>query len=578
MYSLCRGADPRLRSGNAHGFTSPEAADFPQTRGSSPRAEGRSASLRFQRVAHLVLALTLLGVVCVRLHRLDVPFERDEGEFAYMGQLILQGIPPFETAYNMKLPGTYYAYAAIMSVGGESVEAVHFGLLLINLAAIALVYVLGRRLLGPSEAALSALAYALFSLEPTVLGFFAHATHFVIAPALAGLLLLLRALDEQRRGLLFASGLLLGVAFLMKQHGIAFVALGSITLCWRLASAKLGSRTLAASLLAFGAGAALPLALTCLYLLWEGVFPTFWHWTFEYARQYVTVLTLREAVIRFSSSLGPIVWATWPLWLCAGAGAGEIAFCTERRAIRAFLAGLVLFSFLAVVPGFYFRPHYFILLLPAVSLLAGVGLVRIARVAAPLLRTPAPVVLLAIVGTILAAGAYRRAPALFYYSADRVSHVIYGKEFFPEYREIGNFLSERSDPNDTIAVIGSEPEIYFYAKRRSASGYLYTYPMMEPQPFARDMQRQMAAQIEGAQPRYVVFMNVGDSWARQQDSDPFIFEWAKIFLLAYRPIALYELRIDGRSRFLPGEGSHGHRAPWALLYERRPDPASPEAP
>ena len=42
----------------------------------------------------------------VRLRLLDFPLERDEGEYAYAGQLMLQGIPPYKLAYNMKLPGT----------------------------------------------------------------------------------------------------------------------------------------------------------------------------------------------------------------------------------------------------------------------------------------------------------------------------------------------------------------------------------------------------------------------------------------------------------------------------------------
>jgi hypothetical protein len=52
----------------------------------------------------------------VRLKFADVPLERDEGEYAYAGQLILHGVPPYTLAYNMKFPGTYYAYAALMAV------------------------------------------------------------------------------------------------------------------------------------------------------------------------------------------------------------------------------------------------------------------------------------------------------------------------------------------------------------------------------------------------------------------------------------------------------------------------------
>ena len=75
----------------------------------------------------------MLLAVGVRLRLLAMPLERDEGEFAYMGQLMLQGIPPYKLACNMKLPGTYAAYAVIMAVFGQTIAAIHTGLLLVLL-------------------------------------------------------------------------------------------------------------------------------------------------------------------------------------------------------------------------------------------------------------------------------------------------------------------------------------------------------------------------------------------------------------------------------------------------------------
>jgi hypothetical protein len=73
----------------------------------------------------LVVVLVLLFIVFIRVRLLEMPLERDEGEYAYAGQLILQGIPPFELVYNMKLPGTYYAYAAGMAIFGQTTVGVH---------------------------------------------------------------------------------------------------------------------------------------------------------------------------------------------------------------------------------------------------------------------------------------------------------------------------------------------------------------------------------------------------------------------------------------------------------------------
>ena len=71
-------------------------------------------------IAWWLVAAGVFGlVIAIRIRLLGIPLERDEGEYAYAGRLILQGVPPYALAYNMKFPGTYAAYAAIMSIFGK---------------------------------------------------------------------------------------------------------------------------------------------------------------------------------------------------------------------------------------------------------------------------------------------------------------------------------------------------------------------------------------------------------------------------------------------------------------------------
>jgi hypothetical protein len=94
-------------------------------------------------------------------------------------------------------------------------------------------------------------------------------------------------------------------------------------------------------------------------------------------------------------------------------------------------------------------------------------------------------------------------------------------------------------------VIGSEPQIYFYAKRRAATGYLYTYPMMEPQPYARRMQDEMMGEIEAARPRYIVYSTERSSWMVRPDSDRSIVARAGAFLDAhYDQVGIVEIPED----------------------------------
>src|ERR1043165_3375255 len=83
-----------------------------------------------------ILCCILLFVVGVRFRLRDMPLERDEGEFAYAGQLFLRGIAPGNFAYTMKLPGTHLTYAILMLVFGQTCAGVHVGFLMVNCATI----------------------------------------------------------------------------------------------------------------------------------------------------------------------------------------------------------------------------------------------------------------------------------------------------------------------------------------------------------------------------------------------------------------------------------------------------------
>src|SRR5439155_26815833 len=144
------------------------------------------------RIAWWVLAVAVFSLTtAVRIRLLGIPLERDEGEYAYAGQLLLQGIPPYKLIYTMKFPGTYVAYAITMFFFGQTITAIHLGLLFVNSATSALIFFIGKRLLNSTVGIAAAASYALLSLIPSVLGLAANATHFVVSPVLGGPFLLL---------------------------------------------------------------------------------------------------------------------------------------------------------------------------------------------------------------------------------------------------------------------------------------------------------------------------------------------------------------------------------------------------
>jgi 4-amino-4-deoxy-L-arabinose transferase-like glycosyltransferase len=627
----------------------------------------------------LIVGLTILLVFTIRVRLRNMPLERDEGEYAYAGQLILQGVPPYKEAYNMKLPGTYAAYALIIAIFGQSASAIHVGVALVNAASILLIFLIGRKILDEPAGVVAAISYALLSTSQSVLGLAGHATHFIVLPALAGTLLLLRAreyaLDQvlnpesnrreqsERRAFnnrisdrlfafvslvtccspysVFLAGLLFGLAFLMKQHGIFFGIFGGLYLAFshiylpqsikekreqsskshgavrrafsqtdtqspsRLAGTlappqRRGSKlppipwpTLFKELALFSAAFALPYLLTCLILWAAGVFPEFTFWTITYARKYATALPSGIGNDAVRTTLDAITGANVLLWIVPWLGA--ILLGWEQRLAnehRFLLIVLLICSFGSISVGFYFRQHYFITLLPIMALLTGLAVSRAIRLVKHditiELFVAIVILLLFGVGCLMSIGG--NGPTWFATSPVDVVEQTYGTTLFNEARKLAEYIrSQESSPGraasgsitnsggaaraasgsitnsggaaraasgsitnsggagraasggadttqpatplaaraalPTIAILGSEPEIYFYSRRRSASGNMYMYPLMETHPYAAQMQRELISQIETNNPEYIIFVDYHYSWLGRPESSRLVQHW-----------------------------------------------------
>lgn len=461
------------------------------------------------RRGRAALLVILLCAALLRLHLSTTPLERDEGEYAYAGQLILQGIPPYSLALNMKLPGTYAMHALIMALFGQSIAAIHIGLLLVNAASCILVFLIARRLWGEAAAVAAAAAYAALSISPVVSGSTSHATQYLALFALAGSLCLLR-------GQAAPAGLSFGLCLLMKQHGLFFVLFGLVWLVYARASWR--------NIVRFAAAAVAPYAVTCLILWRAGVFSNFWFWTVTYARAYASRVTPAIGWSHFTETFGDILADNPIFWILAAvSGAGLLASALSRRANGrdlatggVFAAAFFVFAFLTAVPGLLFREHYFIPLMPAVALFAG------ATAAAPgRWRRAAQLTLAAAVALTFV----EHREFFFHMPPDERARELWGENPFPEAIPAAAWLREHTAPTESFAILGSEPEIYFYAHRHSATGYIYMYGLMEPQPYALRMQEELIGDLERARPRYIVDVDVSPSWLMRDNSATRIFDW-----------------------------------------------------
>jgi hypothetical protein len=319
----------------------------------------------------------------------------------------------------------------------------------------------------------------------------------------------------------------------MKQPGIVFSIFCSIYLIRTELTDRTGWRSLAVRLGSFLTGVFIPFTLTCLILLAAGVFKSFWFWTFTYAREYVSEVAPGDGWnvlwANFQVVVGPSIF----IWIIAALGVVGFLWQQNRKHVF-FLCSLLFFSLLGVCPGFYFRRHYFILMLPIVSLLAGMAVHFAKESLGSITRA------LAVIPALLFFAAFgfsivRQRAFLFEFEPAVASRKVYSGHFFSEALKIADYVESHTATNARIAVLGSEPEIYFYAKRHSVTGYIYMYGLMEQQKYDVEMKQEMIHEIESARPEFVVYSRIPSSWwtgSPPQDSFSF-FSWANNYLNTY---------------------------------------------
>ena len=131
---------------------------------------------------------------------------------------------------------------------------------------------------------------------------------------------------------------------------------------------------------------------------------------------------------------------------------------------------------------------------------------------------------------VMSWGLWVQSWVFFQFPPPMLSQIIYRFNPFVETITAARDIREHSSPSARIAVIGSEPQIYFYAHRHSVTGFIYTYPLMENQPYAAAMQQQMISELEGGKPDYLVMVVNRYSWLLNESSDLKIIGWSQKYM------------------------------------------------
>ncbi|WP_158291896.1 ArnT family glycosyltransferase [Paracraurococcus ruber] len=393
--------------------------------------------------------------------------DTDEGLYLVQAREWLRGGWPLVAVWDMHPIGAPALYAAAIGLFGESIATIRMlGIACVAAAGWAL-YGLGRAggLARPVAAAAGVLYIAhtvlLFGLASNTEVLFAP---FVVASLAIGLRAAIRALEDGRApgwGELAGMGLLMGVAFCIKPvvtpEGCLAFALLTFPALWR----RLLPVPRFLGMAAAYAGLVLtPMASFALAYLAQGDLAEFLDGSLLAPIRYAEArLSLPEAAQRVQVALMVLLW---PMLLAGLA----LARWGLRRGRGGRLARIALLWFacgsLAIIgPGFFY-PHYFLIWMPPMALLAAMGAWRLAGLVRPRHGMAVFVALVALV----AAEAWRQEATV------RVGrgHGIWTPD---PVAEVAKAVRARIHPGDPIFVANYHPVIYAMARAAAPTRFVF---------------------------------------------------------------------------------------------------------
>ncbi len=470
-----------------------------------------SNSFLKERITSFHIA-SFIGMTCLflllRWNTFSIPFERDEGEYAYAARLLSNNEMPYEHSFLQKPPMIVYTYMVGQFISEHSIVlprilaslSVYFTIVLTGL-------IVARERNHFIGLAVMWIMVPMISL-PAVFPFAANTEVFMILPMMVTFFLFMWKKGDASLLHWFIAGCSGAIACLYKP--IAAPVLVFIVLLWQYElwkSTKSISALIKHTIVIVAGVAGTALLFLLPFIIHDGA------------------KTLRECVIDYnivytsSDQNGyssffyymSVLWRTWwivfllPFWLII-----------KRPALWWGYFGAIIISLITISRTAI--GHYYILAIPFLaiaSIIALDSLFTSISIFSNKGSVGAKVVVVGVIILILSSSNFR----LLSLSSEELCIEAYGNQNpFIEAQLMATKLSENSKQSDNIFIAGSEPEILYYADRKSLSRFVIMYPLMIPTPAALTYQQEVIQSLQQNPPDDIIYATPQASWLTTERS------------------------------------------------------------
>lgn len=470
-------------------------------------------------LALVIGLITLVIVASLPLTPSLRPIGRDNGIQSYTAEIVFEGGTLYRDAWDNKLPGVYLINALAFGLFGTDAWAIWSIDVLFMSVTVALFYVLLRAAGFPTRIVpLSAGLFVLLARHPLMLHDVNFTESYALLPQVLVFLAGYRFLRRPGIGWAVVIGLSASLAFMLKQTtvGGALAFIPALVLVRHPVVRAPQRWTWLASI---AGGGLLGLGLMALYLAANDILALAMHASIAMplafhewvsARPVSVLHTITRSLTR---SVAPAV-----LLLVAGLIApGLLAIIRHRRrgkertspprdwvALGGWAALTVLIDLALVNITSRSYAHYYVTLVPGLTVLAAIGLQRLLEPHKSRLGLHHRQRLAFAVITLNLA-AFGLGVAI------EVGITATGTVFGPpQEHPVVKYVERHTQPADTVFVWGASSEINFEAQRHSPTQYHYGYPLIVPDHTTPKQIAELLNDLRANQPALIVDTTVED--------------------------------------------------------------------
>jgi 4-amino-4-deoxy-L-arabinose transferase-like glycosyltransferase len=512
--------------------------------------------IKFLRRFHFPAAVFVLVVFLFVLHQnnFNIPFNRDEGEYAYSAWLLRDGVMPYENSFLQKPPMVVYTYFLAQIFSSDFWAPRLLSYLFVFISSILIFFVVSKDF-GKKSGLISMLFVPLLAILPRFDQFAANTEMFLILPVTGVLALAVAKRENSSVFNWFWAGTLSSAAFFYKYNVIlilTFIFLVWIFDFWTK-NRNIKEILKRAGFYFFG------FVLTSFSILLPFLIKDGGKYLWECTLKFNTYYSGSNifGLSGFWSYLG-IFFSDW--WVVFSLLA---LFFILRPKRWWFYGGLLAVSLVTSFGSWY--GHYYIIFAVFLSIISGFSISYAANFISQKFSftvydgitkrksklNPAKTQIFLFLAIIFLVS-LSSIQLIFSKKEDFSRIKLGGENVFLDALKASELISKLTDSQDYVLVAGSEPEILYYSKRKSSTRFVIFYPLMIKTPLAFGYQNDLIAETEKKKPSVIAYVNSYYSWTPDKDSPRILMEY------------LDDL-IDEKYELVSKEGEFGK----ILVYKRK---------